>query len=199
MLLFSLEFPIKKPHMLSLCDVFFFSRIHFETPYEVEIWRPLKRDAWVLSSQALKCGKESLWCCSILGIVPIPSCWPNFGPSCWLSVGWQLTNKIYDPSAFNKLTDRWQAMFAFVCFLLGICRNEGTTPQINALIGWMRKNNHAVCEAYFLVQFFDEVCQTMLKIFSFLRLWHQCKPAAVNLSFSTFVWKPFMPSKRKCT
>ena len=35
------------------------------------------------------------------------------------------------------------------------------TPQINDLIGSMRKNNHAARAARFLVQFFDVVCQTI--------------------------------------
>ena len=36
-----------------------------------------------------------------------------------------------------------------------------TTPQINDLIGWMRKNNHAARAARFLVHCFDVVCQAM--------------------------------------
>ena len=34
-----------------------------------------------------------------------------------------------------------------------------TTPQINDLIGWVRKNNRAARAARTLVQFFDVVCQ----------------------------------------
>ena len=33
-------------------------------------------------------------------------------------------------------------------------------PQINDLIGGMRKNNRAAHAARFMVQFFDEVCQS---------------------------------------
>ena len=36
-----------------------------------------------------------------------------------------------------------------------------TTPQINDVIGWIRKNNRATCAARFLAQFFDVICQTM--------------------------------------
>ena len=35
--------------------------------------------------------------------------------------------------------------------------------------------------------------------FSFLRFWWQREPAIVNNSFFAFTWKPFVPSKRKCT
>ena len=35
-----------------------------------------------------------------------------------------------------------------------------TTPQMNDLIGWIRKNNRAARAARYLVQFFDVVCQT---------------------------------------
>ena len=35
-----------------------------------------------------------------------------------------------------------------------------TTPQINDLIGWMKKNNRATRAARSLVHFFDVVCQT---------------------------------------
>ena len=35
--------------------------------------------------------------------------------------------------------------------------------------------------------------------FSYLRFWRQRELAAVNLSFFAFKWKPFVPSKRKCT
>ena len=35
--------------------------------------------------------------------------------------------------------------------------------------------------------------------FSFLRFCRQRELAAVNLSFFAFTWKPFVPSKRKCT
>ena len=42
-----------------------------------------------------------------------------------------------------------------------------TTPQINDLIGWMKKNNDAARAARFLVQCFDVVCQTTREIFIF--------------------------------
>ena len=35
--------------------------------------------------------------------------------------------------------------------------------------------------------------------FSYLRFWRQRELAAVNLSLFAFTWKPFVPSKRKCT
>ena len=38
-----------------------------------------------------------------------------------------------------------------------------TTQHINDVIGWMRKNNRAARAARFLVQFFDLVCQTMTR------------------------------------
>ena len=34
------------------------------------------------------------------------------------------------------------------------------TPQIKDLIGWMRQSNGAARVAHFLVQYFDDVCQT---------------------------------------
>jgi len=69
-----------------------------------------------------------------------------------------------------------------------------TTLQINDLIGWTRKNNRAARAARFLVQFFDVDSK-----FSYLRFWRQHEPAAANLSFYDFAWKPFVPSKRKCS
>ena len=36
---------------------------------------------------------------------------------------------------------------------------ETTVPQINDLIGWMRKNYRAARAARFLMHFFDVVCQ----------------------------------------
>ena len=47
------------------------------------------------------------------------------------------------------------------------------TPQINDLIGWMRKNNHAARAARFLVQYFDVVCQTTTWNF---RIWGNSSP-----------------------
>ena len=35
------------------------------------------------------------------------------------------------------------------------------TPQVNDLIGWIRKNNRAARTARFLLQIFDVVCQTV--------------------------------------
>ena len=35
--------------------------------------------------------------------------------------------------------------------------------------------------------------------FSYFRFWRQHGVAAVNLSFFAFTWKPFVPSKRKCS
>ena len=35
--------------------------------------------------------------------------------------------------------------------------------------------------------------------FWYLRFWRQRELTAVNLSFFAFTWKPFVPSKRKCT
>ena len=59
-----------------------------------------------------------------------------------------------------------------------------TTPQINHLIAWVRKNNGAARAARFLLQCFDVVCQTTT--------WHvyrQRKPVAVNHSFFALAWK----------
>ena len=52
-----------------------------------------------------------------------------------------------------------------VSFALDISRDlttatSATTPQINDLIGWMKKNNRAARAARFFVQCFDVVCQT---------------------------------------
>ena len=69
-----------------------------------------------------------------------------------------------------------------------------TTPQINDLIGWMKKNNDDARAARFLVQCFDVVCQTTTWNF-----WRQRELATVNLFFFAFTWKPIVPSKRKCT
>ena len=82
-----------------------------------------------------------------------------------------------------------------------------TTPQINDMIGWMRKNNRAACAACaarFLVHsslfgafVLRSLSNDKVKV-SYLRFWRQQEPAAVNLSFSALTWKPFVPSKRKC-
>ena len=74
---------------------------------------------------------------------------------------------------------------------------------IGSLIGWIkwiRKNIRATRAARFLLQFFDKRSRPNKVVkFSYLWFWRQREPAAVNLSFFAFTWKPFVPSKRKCT
>ena len=72
-----------------------------------------------------------------------------------------------------------------------------TTPQINELIGWIRKNNRAARAARFFSAIFWRSLPNGDVNPLFLRFWR--KPTAVNLSFIAFAWKPFVPRKRKCT
>ena len=72
-----------------------------------------------------------------------------------------------------------------------------TTPQINDLIGWMKKNNRAARAARFLVQCFDVVRLPNDDVkYSYLRFWRQRELAGVKFSFFALTWKP---SKRKNT
>ena len=74
---------------------------------------------------------------------------------------------------------------------------------IRSLIGWIRwirKNNHAACAARFqFAEIFWRSRPNNDVKFSYLWFWRQREPAAVNLPFFAFTWKPFVPSKRKCT
>ena len=69
-----------------------------------------------------------------------------------------------------------------------------TTPPINALIGWTRKNNRASRVPRFLAQFFDVVCQTTTWSFDF---WG-CDDNAIRSS-KTFMlpWNASVPRQRK--
>ena len=59
-----------------------------------------------------------------------------------------------------------------------------TTPQMNNLIGWIRKNNRAARAARFLVQFFDVVCQTTSWNFQIWGSVTTTRPTTETLSFS---------------
>ena len=65
-----------------------------------------------------------------------------------------------------------------------IVMTSTTTPQINDLIGWTKKNDRAT---RLLVQFFDVK-------FSYMRFGRMRELAAVNISFFAFTWKPYLPS-----
>ena len=95
-----------------------------------------------------------------------------------------------------------------------------TTPQINDLIGWKRKNYRAGRMAHFLVQCFQPRSKALSSshaaslapfgvgrwktLGTRLQCWgrllngdvRQHEPAPANLSFFAISWKPFVPSKR---
>ena len=91
-----------------------------------------------------------------------------------------------------------------------------TTPQINDLIGWKRKNYRAGRMAHFLVQCFQPRSKGLSSSHTLwggetkdpgnevAMLWgrllngdvRQREPPPANLSFFAISWKPFVPSKR---
>ena len=87
--------------------------------------------------------------------------------------------------------------------LLGSLRFDDGNVNDNATNQWFHWLNEekwscCPCGTLFGAMFWRSLPNDDVK-FSYLRFWRQRELAAVNLSFFAFKWKPFVPSKRKCT
>jgi len=97
----------------------------------------------------------------------------------------------------------WTGALRWACYnkvqkIEGSLRNGNGNANANATNRWFWLVEwgkiivlHILCASWFNCWTKDD------RKFSFLRFWRQCKPIAVNLSFFTFVWKPFVSSKCK--
>ena len=87
----------------------------------------------------------------------------------------------------NQIIDlwrcRWHCRRQILTYLMTMTT---TTPQINDLIGWMKKNNVLHVRQAFWCNFFDVVCQTTTWNFHFSGFWRQRNPAVVKLLFLAF-------------
>ena len=93
---------------------------------------------------------------------------------------------LHSSFSYNREFKNWQR------------QRQTTTPKINYLIGWMKKNNRAARAARFLVQCLDVVCQTTTWNF---HIWGSDDNGSdrSSKSFIFFLYVKTTRSKRKCT
>ena len=106
-------------------------------------------------------------------------------------------------SSILKWRFRWSSRRSFLNFLLASLRfddgnvNDNTTNQ---WFDWLNKEKQSCCTCgtLFGAMFWRSLPNDDVK-FSHLRFWRQRELPAVNLSLFALSWKPFVPSKRKCS
>ena len=87
----------------------------------------------------------------------------------------------------NQIIDLWRCRWHCRRQILTYLMTTTTiTPQINDLIGWMKKNNVLHVRQAFWCIFFDVVCQTTTWNFHFSGFWRQRNPAVVKFLFFAF-------------
>ena len=116
---------------------------------------------------------------------------------------WEERERLQNEKKNEKYTCKACKTIVFHCqickFVRFLLPSSSRLLKLFGMIGGIiEENNHAARAELPLKHFWRSLPSNDVK-FSYMRFWRQRESAAVNLSFSGFIWKSFVASKRKYT